>query len=205
MMVTSLPWSDLIAEAARELAYRRRVLPGQVDKGKLAAGECDRQIAIFAAIAEDLARFRDAEAARENPRTLPRSHAFSWADRTAALYREADMRARFYPGWIDKGRITAAESATQSAALAAIITAYETGADFEPPSGALPPWGSLGDRDPAAAADRLAWAETFLSIRTRRGCAPAETDTILRAIALDSPTAAARLRQVHATQEQMAL
>lgn len=119
-------FAQVRAELARELQARRRLYPDRIAKGRMDPQEADFQQAIIAAIAQDL----DAVIAVAVPQ-LPR-RAFTWAQKRQALLRELEYRARFYPEWIAKGRLTRDQADHQSACLAAMLALYDDGLTWEP-------------------------------------------------------------------------
>ena len=117
------------AELAREAAARARTYPGQIAKGRMTQQQAEWQQGVIAAIQQDLA----AVIAVAVPQ-LP-ERAYSWTDKRAALLRELDQRARFYPGWIDKGRLAQADADRQTAALTAMLALYDDGLTWQPAPG----------------------------------------------------------------------
>ncbi|WP_374414254.1 hypothetical protein [Novosphingobium colocasiae] len=130
-------FADLRAELAREIALRRAAYPRMIEKGRMTRADADRQLALFAALAEDVERIRAAEEAfratfpgRPYQRPAPAAHRFTWAQRRAALTHELDRRARLYPDWIAAGRLTQDQADRQVRHLACIRALYEGGFDW---------------------------------------------------------------------------
>lgn len=166
--------ADIAAELARECALRRRVLPGMAEKGKITGAEAGREIALMDAVAEDAARFERALAGGAaglpmvNPLTIARRHAFSWSERRACLTRELAYRARLYPGWLAKGRLTAAEAERQCDRIACMRALYELGWDWEPANGTMPGFASSSPT-PAQRESQQEWYAIMADIAARDG------------------------------------
>lgn len=129
-----IPLAAIAAELAREAAARRRTYPALIDKGRLTTRDAEFEHAALAALAADVALMMAPPAPCPALGGLPfaplpseATHGQSWQARRDALHRELDRRARLYPGWIDTGRITAADAAHQTACLEALLTIYDEG------------------------------------------------------------------------------
>ncbi len=149
------------AELAREGQQRARTFPDLVSKGNMTPAEADHEQHIIAAIAADLEQVIARQPAWSE------SHGFTWHQRVRALRRELDLRARLYPGWIAKGRMTEAEAARQIAALAAMLAIYEGGRDWRARDGTEPAFWK-DDPTPAERAARAEWIEVLADIEARR-------------------------------------
>ncbi len=110
--------AELVAELERELADRRRFYPGMVDKGRMLKADADYQLAIFAEILADLA------VAFGPPPWILAAPRFAWGEKVKALWRELELRRRFYPDRIAKGRMTQDQAHQQFARLEAVHTLY---------------------------------------------------------------------------------
>ena len=156
-------------ELARELAHRRKVYRDWLTKGSITQKEADWQLAVMEAIGKDAARFETCHAAlpMANPLTLPRGHDFSWRERRGALLRELDYRARLYPEWIRKGRLTSADADRHCQCLETMLALYEDELDWTPANGTPPAYGSI---TPTAdqIASRAEWAATAAEIHARQ-------------------------------------
>lgn len=135
-----IPLAAIAAELAREAAARRRTYPALIDKGRLTTRDAEFEHAALAALAADVALMMAPPAPCPALGGLPliplpseATHGQSWQARRDALHRELDRRARLYPGWIDTGRITAADAAHQTACLEALLTIYDEGWGWTPP------------------------------------------------------------------------
>lgn len=128
----TVTWPALLDELDRELAQRRRVYPGQVEKGAMTPAEMDWQIGLAEAWRADAARFRDAFASAVNPLSLlPASgHALRWQDRRDGLARELAWRQRIYPRHVEKGQATQADAMRRIDLLQCLLAIYEDGFDF---------------------------------------------------------------------------
>ncbi len=113
----------IAAELTREATHREAVYKTEVAKGRMTRAQADYGVSIFQTMAADMARIGTATPPEPDPR-------FPWGERRDALNRELAFRARAYPEWIAKGRLTQAAAARQSAALAAALDAYEGGWDM---------------------------------------------------------------------------
>lgn len=113
----------IAAELAREAAHRAAVYGTEVAKGRMTLQQADYGTAIFQAMAQDMGRLAADQPPAPNPR-------FPWGERRDALLREQAYRARAYPEWIAKGRLTQAHATRQNARLAAALDAYEGGWDM---------------------------------------------------------------------------
>lgn len=118
----------IAAEAEIELDQRRGFYPGRVSKGNMLQEAADRELALCAAWAEDVARISAAWSAGAAPRAP--QHSFTWHDRREALLRELDLRARFYPDWVAGGRLLADQAAHRTQCLQALLAIYEDGWDW---------------------------------------------------------------------------
>lgn len=142
-----ISYAHAAAEIGRELEQRRRVYPDRVAKLRMTQAEADYQIAIFTAIAADVA-------AMTVPMRhyVPATHSFSWDERMKALQRELDYRRRFYPEWIAKMRLSQAKADHQIACIAAILRRYREGFGWTPANGTPSiPWADAGKRPRTAA------------------------------------------------------
>jgi len=63
--MTDVTLAEMAAEAKRELAMRQRLYPRWVEDGRMKAHQAERQIAVMAAIAEELGE-REMAAANES-------------------------------------------------------------------------------------------------------------------------------------------
>jgi len=120
-------WADCRAEIDRELAYRNRAYPDRVVGGRMTQADAEYQRAIFAAIGADVDRM-----AHVGPDAKPTVHRYSWNERRQALSREIDMRERFYPEWVENGRLTQPVADRQLACIRAILWRYDCGFDWRP-------------------------------------------------------------------------
>ena len=130
------------AELARELDQRRRFYPDRVAKGRLSQAQADHQLAVIAAIAQDLEAViairvpflpgtgRGTSAAGGGAQAA--SPTFTWSEKRNALNRELDYRRRFYPDWISKGRLAQGAAQHQLACLAAMLALYDDGLCWQP-------------------------------------------------------------------------
>lgn len=177
-------WTDLHAELVRELARRQNTFPHMIAKGQLTRPDADRQLDIFAALIEDVRRFRAAQAPVEQGRPatplrqLERAsgsslHAYTWHERRAAITRELDYRQRVYPTWITKGQLTQADATRQLRRLTCLRALYELGYDWKPASGAMPHWSAL-QPTPEEQAAREEWEAIEAEIAAREGVAQQE-------------------------------
>lgn len=123
-------YAHLATELARELAYRRKTYTDRVNGGRMTQAEADYQLAIFTAIGADIDRMQHIGPAPLPPPT----HGYGWAERRKALQRELDLRDRYYPQWINSGRITREAATRQRTAMAAILWRYDAGFDWQPQS-----------------------------------------------------------------------
>ena len=145
-------FAQVRAELARELDQRRRFTPDRVAKGRLSQDQADHQIAVFAAIAQDLeaviairvpqlvtggplsgrADWEGHSAAGPNISTGTPLTTLSWSEKRNALNRELDYRRRFYPDWIAKGRLAQGAAQHQLACLASCLALYDDGLTWQP-------------------------------------------------------------------------
>lgn len=124
-------WPDCRAEVDRELAYRDRTYPDRVASGRMTRADADYQRAVFAAIAVDVDRM-----AHVGPAPIPPApHRYSWNERRQALSREIEMREKYYPEWIGKGRLAQPVADRQLALLRAILWRFDGGFDWTPTNG----------------------------------------------------------------------
>lgn len=137
--VTRFPlvtWAHIAAELERELAHRERVYEHQVSKGRMHPDDARYQLAIARAWREDCQRFERAHAPIErgqpmvNPLTIEALHGLDWQARRNGAIRELELRARHYPEWIRKGRLTQADATRQTQRLQAMLALYDEGLDF---------------------------------------------------------------------------
>lgn len=128
----AVTWPALLAELDRECAQRRRVYPGQVEKGAMTPAEMDWQIGLAEAWRADATRFQTAFASGVNPLSLlpATGHALRWQDRRDGLARELAWRARVYPRQIAKGQATQADADRRIDLLQCLLAIYEDGFDF---------------------------------------------------------------------------
>lgn len=170
-----ITWAAIRTELARELASRRAAYRDWVAKARMTQEEADWQLAVIEAIGMDAARF---EACRSkfpvtNPLTRPSGHRFTWAERRAALLRELDYRARLYPDWIRKARLTQADADRQCACLEAMLALYEEGLDWTPANTVMPAFASLTPTHEQQAS-RDEWTEIERAISARKNPARQE-------------------------------
>lgn len=135
----------IAAELGREAAARHSLYRKRVDAARMTQAEADRGLAIAAAWREDVERIAAAWGNAQEP--APPRHAISWRDRVQGLQRELELRRRFYPEWIDAGRMTAAEGAQQLACLEALLAIYHDGWDWRGPDGRLPGESPLAEQE----------------------------------------------------------
>jgi hypothetical protein len=188
-------WQDLRAEIETEIEQRRSTYQRRVEKGMMLRDVADRELAIAEALRDDVDRFRTGAGECR--------HAFTWRDRHAALTRELELRARYYPEWISKGRITQAVADRRRRILECLRAIYEFGQDWTPSNGAPAPL-YRDDGDQARAEARIEWHTLQARLADRDGRA-AELDGFLRMIALDDRHAANDVRAMLAPQEELAL
>ena len=93
-------WDAMKAEAGIEMDRRRDTYPKLVAKGRLSRVDADRELRVWCAIAEDWG------AAQRSP-GFPIA---TWTEMAHCLRREIALRRKFYPGWVEAGRIDAAEA-----------------------------------------------------------------------------------------------
>lgn len=147
----AISFAALERECARELEQRRATFRRQVERGRMLQAEADREIALASAWLEDVRRIRwcwqeqwSSSSAAIGPQGRPGSapvtpeHGFSWKDRHAALLRELELRARFYPQWIAGGRLLESDAAAQVACLECLLAIYEDGWDWRGSDGLTP-------------------------------------------------------------------
>lgn len=110
--------TDMMAEVAEELRYRRSTYPKRISLGRMNQGEADRQIAIFTEIAAELP-------SPGNDHSEP-DPAFSWSDKVNELRREITMRRQLYPRWIDSPQspLTKVRGCLRMARLEAVHEIY---------------------------------------------------------------------------------
>lgn len=161
-----ITFAAIRSELRREAGQRRAVYPDWCSKGNLTQAEADWQIAVIEAMGTDAARFEHAATTRTNPLQFAAGHAFTWEDRRKALLRELDYRARLYPEWIRKGRLTTADAARQCACLQAMLTLYEDGLDWTATNGTPPAYGDAEPTDDQRAT-RHEWATVAAGILAR--------------------------------------
>ena len=142
-------FAQVRAELAREIDQRRRFYPDRVAKGRLSQAQADHQIAVFAAIAQDLEAviairvpqllakpvtggMEGHSAAGPNISTGTPLTTLSWSEKRNALNRELDYRRRFYPDWIAKGRLAQGAAQHQLACLASCLALYDDGLTWQP-------------------------------------------------------------------------
>jgi hypothetical protein len=93
-------WDQMRKEAGDELEQRTATYPKLVAKGRLSRTDCDRELRVWRAIAEDW-------------RAAPRSAGFpiaTWTEMAHALRREINLRRTLYPRWILAGRVDSDEA-----------------------------------------------------------------------------------------------
>lgn len=131
--MTTIPHVDIATELHREAASRRRAYPGMIERLRLTQAQADVEQLLVATWLQDLERYA-AYAALPDPRPAPplmeRVNGFTWADRRAGVQRELDRRSRLYPKWIAAGDLDAAEAATRTARLTALLDFYDEGWDW---------------------------------------------------------------------------
>ncbi|WP_146037201.1 hypothetical protein [Novosphingobium guangzhouense] len=171
-------WPDLRSEISRELEHRKATLPKMVGEG-LSQAEADRQITMFAAILEDVVRFRQSRAPIAegkpaiNPLKVERSHRFSWHERRRAIALELDYRRRTYPRMVENARLTADAARRRIHCLECMRALYELGYDWRPESGAWPHWSTTTPAQQEHAA-REEWMAIESEIAARSGVAQQE-------------------------------
>lgn len=197
-------WADLRDELEEELRRRRAVYPQRVAKGHMLAAEAEREIALAAAVREDLGRFERRGGGTVDPAgAVAPTHRFSWRERRDALDREFELRARHYPGWVAKGNMTQATADRRRHVLACVRALYEWGHDWTPTDGTPLPLGMAGS-DGARAPARMEWHTLQARCAARDG-REAEQEGFLRMIALDDPATASEIRAMLAPQQELAL
>lgn len=154
-----ISYASITAEVRREIDHRRTAYPHMVAKGRMTEAEARWQQQVFAAIQRDVASMSQGQH-QPDP-------AFSWADKVRALTREVDLRLKFYPGWIQKGRLALKDARQQSAALECLLTLYEDGWGWTARNGTNPAWGTVHPT-PAQAASRTEWRDLHARIMARR-------------------------------------
>jgi hypothetical protein len=147
-----ITWPIARDEIEREIAYRRRTYPERIAQGRMTKTEADWQIELFTAIEADVGRMAAPYA--------PPAHEHSWNDRRAALWREIELRERFYPNWIADGRLTQERADHQLGALRAVQWRFDGGFDWRPSNGT---WDQTAqdmlDGKPRTPAQEETWAE----------------------------------------------
>lgn len=133
------------AELAREHRQRAEFYPGRVAKGNMLQRDADHELAIAAAWLDDVSRMAAAWGNGHPPE--PSRFAFTWHDRRAALQRELELRARFYPEWIAKGRLAETDAAHRTACLEALLAIYEDGFDWRGSDGKTPFHSATADQE----------------------------------------------------------
>ena len=185
----NVTYAQLRAELQREADYRRRTFPQLVAKGNMTEAEAAHQHAILTAIAQDLeaviafpgaGAFSTSEpAGMETPlpgrdnwgrslaQATTKEPSFTWHDKRACLQRELAQRARFYPGWIAKGNMTAPAGAHQVDCLQAMLAIYGEGWGWRAANGFPPAWGGASPT-PEQTAARAEWRETSAALDAQR-------------------------------------
>lgn len=175
---TDVSWPDLRSEISRELEHRRATLPKMVGEG-LGQAKADRQIAMFAAILEDVVRFRQSRLPMAegkpalNPLKVERAHRFSWHERRRAIALELEYRARAYPKMVERAHLTPDGAKQRIRRLECMRALYELGYDWRPESGAWPHWSSIDPTQQEYAA-REEWMAIEAEIAARSGVAQQE-------------------------------
>lgn len=135
-------YADVAAELTREAAARRRAYPGMIEQGRMTAEDAEAGYRIAAAWLEDLARFVGyLQIPAPRPHAMPfqyRTQGFTWAERRAAIAREQDQRARFFPRSIASARLDAAEAQRRNDRLAVMAEIYDDGLDWHDSFGTRP-------------------------------------------------------------------
>lgn len=90
-------WSAMKAEARDMLNQRSLTYPGLVTKSRMSRAECDRELRVARAIAED---WRAAEASPGFPIA-------TWGEMVHCLRREISLRRKFWPGRIEAKQLDA--------------------------------------------------------------------------------------------------
>lgn len=158
--------TQVAAELAREIGMRRQVYPGRVRDGRMAQADMDREIALAAAWAEDVARIEHGWQDRatrwlagESIVPPPAAHGFTWADRRRALDRELAFRARLFGRRVAEGAMTRAEADHRAACLAALAARYDDGFHWRASNGESTRFGLVWPVPPEIEQARREWAE----------------------------------------------
>lgn len=129
-----VPPDEQLLELDEEMARRRRVYPGFVDRGTMAAEEAERHLAVWQAIIDDYRRGialdrlqhagRQAEARLHNDPPWR----FTWDMRVRELRRELALRRTAYPKWIANptNPLTAQDAQRKLERLDAVHNGYWT-------------------------------------------------------------------------------
>lgn len=145
----AITWRVLAAEMDREISARLNTYPAQVERGRMTQAEADWQLQLARAWREDVERFehRCYPLMEGRPAALmseiPAAHGIAWRPRRAALLRELEQRQRFYPEWVEKGRLTQAGADSRIQGTECLLALYEFGLDWQPANGTLPAWDEL--------------------------------------------------------------
>lgn len=154
-----ISWNDVTRDIATEIAQRRRLYPDRVARGQMSSEEADYQIAIFGALAADVARIM-ANACDQAP-----AHRYSRAARIDALLRERSYRQRLYPKWVTTGQISADQATHRTHCLDALLERFDEGLDWVATNGK---WISDSSATPAEIAATRAELEQLSAIYNRR-------------------------------------
>ena len=146
----AITWRALAAEIDREISARLGTYPARVESGRMTQAEMDWQLQLARAWREDVDRMEAARRPLSEGRpavalaNIPAAHHdIAWRPRRAALLREIEQRQRFYPEWIDKGRMTDAQAKARLEAAECLLALYEQGLDWRPANGTPPAWQEL--------------------------------------------------------------
>lgn len=159
-----VPLQLQLEEVRREHDHRIAAYPRMIDNQRISAEEGDREIAIMAAIGEDLAALHAVMGLGGHSKPLLLADdGFAWADKVRSLQREIGMRRRLYPKWMGDGRLDGAAAERQLSALeSAHWTYWHDGFRWTAANGHACHWGALAKDLPAdRAAGILAARDEF--------------------------------------------
>lgn len=164
-----IPFPEIAAELAREMASRRATYPRLITKIQMTGEQEQAGYALCAAWQADCARY--AVHLSQRPITTPivpvaLQNGFTWHDRRVGIARELDQRARLYPKWIDAMRLDPAEAARRTARLSAMADLYDEGYDWHDSFGTRPPFGFRFYAQDHTRAEKEAITQWWLHVHT---------------------------------------
>lgn len=124
-----LTFAMIAAELAREAQARIKTHALALERGRMTQADVAREAALVAAWQEDCRRMAQLQPGQD-PAAAPARHGLTWRARVQGLERELALRARYYPGWIEQGRMTQTESQHQLRCLQAMLAFYQDGLDW---------------------------------------------------------------------------